>query len=636
MSATALSFALACAAVTASAFLCARESLHARTAWCVPGPIGRAPSPTAALIGRDLDSLDARLIDLKTAAARGGDPRVAFRATRSAYKRAEALLSGYGLSATDALNSNETMPFDEDIADGFKIPRGFQLLEPMVFADHARAGREQDQFVTEVDHMRLAVSRFRPNLPFIVPTDADLAKVARFELARVSTLGIAGFDVAASGDAIRESADAVDGIAATLCTAARPDSAAVTAMRHLADALRAQPDFDSFDRYTFVRDQARPAFDAIASFAKRSASTARPGPPRVRLLWPDSIANVYDVRHFDVLANAPSGSPANVTDVPTFQAWTALGRELFFDPRLSGDETRSCATCHVPERGFTDGRPRALLRPGAQHPSRHTPSLIGAAFQPFQFADERAGTIEGQVEMVITNPAEMGGSMDSVVARLGRDPQVREAFAAVTAKGSPRLPSPVPLTSVTVRAAIASYIRTLTGVNSAFDRAMRGEGELDPAARRGFNLFMGRAACGTCHFAPLFNGAIPPWFVDDDPEVTGVPATQSTGRPVIDQDSGRGAIDTRSGLVHAFKTPSVRAAALGGPYMHNGVFATLDALLDFYDRGGGVGAGNVLPNQTLSPTPLHLTTTDRADLAAFLRALVDTAGLTLRPTVRAP
>jgi cytochrome c peroxidase len=124
--------------------------------------------------------------------------------------------------------------------------------------------------------------------------------------------------------------------------------------------------------------------------------------------------------------------------------------------------------------------------------------------------------------------------------------------------------------------------------------------------------------------------------LSDDPEVTGVPADPAPSRQVIDPDSGRGGIDTRRGLIHAFKTPTVRAAAMGGPYMHNGVFPTLDALLAFYNRGGGAGAGITLPNQTLSPTPLHLTTTDRADLVAFLRALVDTAGLTSRATARVP
>lgn len=624
--------------VSAIALVGAARAPHARTALRAPEPNIRPASPTAALIDRSLDTLDGRLVELKTAATSGGDQRAAFRAARSAYKRIEALLTAYGPSAADALNSNEAMAFDDDIADGHKVPRGFQVLEPMVFADSTRSARDEDTFITEIDHMRLAISRFRPNLPFIVPSDADLAQVARLALARTATLGIAGFDATASGDAIRESADAVDGITAALRTASRPDPAVLSALRGLASDLRAEPDFDAFDRYTFVRDRTGPAFDAIASFAKRSNRSAA-APPQARRVWPDSVANIYDVRAFDVLANAPPGSPANVTDARAFQAWAALGRSLFFDSRLSGDGDRSCATCHVPEHGFTDGRPRAALLSPPRTPARHTPSLLDAAFQPVLFADERAATLEGQVGEVITNPAEMGGSMDSVVARLRRDPRLRAGFAAVGA--SPAADTATAhdsagITSVTVRAAIASYVRTLSGVNSRFDRAMRHDGDLDPAARRGFNLFMGRAGCGTCHFAPLFNGALPPWFVSDDAEVTGVPTDPGARRLVIDPDSGRGAIDTRGGLVHAFKTPSVRAAALGGPYMHNGAFATLDALLDFYSRGGGAGAGIRVPNQTLSAAPLHLTANDRSDLIAFLRALVDTAGLTSRPIISNP
>jgi cytochrome c peroxidase len=202
----------------------------------------------------------------------------------------------------------------------------------------------------------------------------------------------------------------------------------------------------------------------------------------------------------------------------------------------------------------------------------------------------------------------------------------RERFAKATGRDREHA-----VTARAVQTALASYVRSLTAYDAPFDRAIRGEAALDASARRGFNLFMGKAACGTCHFAPLFNGTVPPEFVLSEPEVIGVPAKLGPAIPKLDPDIGRGAIDRRSGFLHAFKTPTVRNAALGGPYMHNGAFRTLDEVIDFYDRGGGAGLGIDVPNQTLSSRPLHLQPGERADLIAFLRTLVDTAGLTARP-----
>src|SRR4029077_17295789 len=124
--------------------------------------------------------------------------------------------------------------------------------------------------------------------------------------------------------------------------------------------------------------------------------------------------------------------------------------------------------------------------------------------------------------------------------------------------------------------------------------------------RRGFNLFMGKGACGTCHFAPIFGGALPPTYVESEPGGTGVPATATTWQPTLDPDPGVFAIDHVPQHRHAFKTPSLRNVAVTAPYMHNGVYRTLEEVVDFYARGGGAGLVISLPNQTLSPEPLHL------------------------------
>jgi cytochrome c peroxidase len=146
---------------------------------------------------------------------------------------------------------------------------------------------------------------------------------------------------------------------------------------------------------------------------------------------------------------------------------------------------------------------------------------------------------------------------------------------------------------------------------------------LDAPARRGFGVFMGKGRCGSCHFAPLFGGTVPPGFDETEAEVIGVPSRAMSHAATVDGDCGSGAVDRSPLHDRAFKTPSLRNVAATAPYMHNGVYRTLDEVVDFYDRGGGVGIGARVPNQTLSVRPLHLTRTEQTDLIAFLRSLTD-------------
>lgn len=152
---------------------------------------------------------------------------------------------------------------------------------------------------------------------------------------------------------------------------------------------------------------------------------------------------------------------------------------------------------------------------------------------------------------------------------------------------------------------------------------MRGDRTaLGAKEKKGFNLFAGKAGCATCHFLPLFNGLVPPRFNETESEVLGVP--ESTQKPArIDPDEGK-FLFTRAPLHrYAFKTPTLRNIARTAPYMHNGVFATLEEVIDFYDRGGGAGLQLAIPHQTLPPDKLGLSRKEKEALLAFLHALTD-------------
>ena len=588
-------------------------------------------------VATDVGALDAALARLASSAT-PATCRAAFGDARLAYKRIEGMLASFAPQTVVTLNATEAEEGDDAPDAGRIVPHGFPRIEAWIGTNpRSPATHTADSVRAEVARMRTALGQFRATLPYFAVADAQLLDVARLELARVSTLGIAGVDAGPSNAAIRDGAAAVDGVRALVADVARaaavPALEAVAADRALARAaayLRAHPDFARFDRFAFVTRYANPAFAALARLDARV-----PAPDMaLRRVWPRTVASVYDARAFDAMAYAATDAPR-----PT-PALVALGRELFADPALSGDGARSCASCHLPARGFTDGRARAAALgdgPRARPFARHTPRLAYAAWQPAQFADARAATLEAQVDSVLASPSEMGSSSATAAAHLAHRAEYRPRFAQIAgaSAGAPNVhPGADAVTPRAVREALAAYVRSLGRFDSRFDRAVRGEGvRLTTDERGGFNLFMGRARCGTCHFAPLFNGTAPPEFVTSSVEVLGVPTNYSirtrAGSPArVDPDSGRAALDRRDAHLHAFKTPTVRGVALGGPFMHNGALRTLDAVLDFYDRGGGAGLGVRLPNQTLSADPLHLTPRDRRVLIAFLRSLTPSPSTT--------
>ena len=249
----------------------------------------------------------------------------------------------------------------------------------------------------------------------------------------------------------------------------------------------------------------------------------------------------------------------------------ALGKRLFFDPRLSRDGTISCATCHDPKLAFTDARPVAVGIAGRTG-TRRVPRIVNRAYGKSFFWDGRAGSLEEQVVQPIQNPKEMDLPLSDAAARAGVLPAV-------------------------LQQALASYVRTILSGDSPYDT-----GALTPEQRAGLRLFRGKAGCAVCHVGPN--------LTDERTHNTGI------GWP---HDEGRFAVTRREPDRGAFKTPSLREAARTPPYMHDGSLATLEDVIDFYDKGGK-------PNPALDPEirPLHLTSDEKSALAAFLRALSGT------------
>ena len=564
----------------------------------------------------DVERADIALAALATAR----DPKSArskFLTARIAYKRIEWLAEHYTPLTAAALNGPAVDQPDEENPKVVVRPTGLQVIEAMLYrADSGR--RVLDSVAIQARIARVNVRRVRERLDETVVTDAQLFDAARMQVARIVTLGIAGFDTPLSATAMPEAAASILAMANDLSAFGTGTPAADSLQRSArlaAKYLAAHPSFERLDRFAFITQYANPLAKQIGA-VQRAAGVARLTDPRP---WLASANTVFDRGAFDAHAFAPPGARRSSPQL------VALGERLFNDTRLSNGNNRSCASCHALGRGFGDGqRVPSLIAASdtVKRPRRNTPTLYNAALQAAVFADARVAFLEDQVSAVVNDPREMGGNLERTAASLHSESSYRaaftHAFGAMPARGE---------MSRAMRGALAAYMRSLVRLDSRFDRAMRGEeAVLAVDERRGFNLFMGKARCGTCHFAPLFNGTVPPGYTESEVEIIGVP--DSTRGQVLDPDRGAGASDKAPLHDFAFKTPTVRNVVVSAPYMHNGVFRTLAEVVDFYDAGGGAGLGLDVPNQTLPADSLHLTRGEKRDLVAFMRALTDTSSAT--------
>ena len=269
----------------------------------------------------------------------------------------------------------------------------------------------------------------------------------------------------------------------------------------------------------------------------------------------------------------------------------ALGKALFFDPRLSGSNWISCATCHNPAMGWSDGL-RKGIGEGQKELGRATPTILNTAYNRKQMWDGRMRSLEDQATGPIQAGVEMNQDMPSLIRELETVQGYRDMFeAAYPGEG---------ISEKTIAKAIASFERTVVTADSPFDRWIKGDRTaMNVSAVRGLALFEGKAKCNACH--QNFN------FVDDGFHNIGLPDTD---------DPGRFAHVKVNILKGAFKTPTLRNVALTAPYMHNGVYSTLEEVVEHYNRGG-VNKDNLDPNIE----PLHLSESEKQDLIEFMKAL---------------
>lgn len=566
----------------------------------------------AAILCRDIDAFSGYIKDTLQPAilsTTGNNLQAAFLTARKHYKHIEWAAEYFAYSTARFING---APKAEAEIPGQMItqPSGFQVMEAYIYPAPDTSARQLllKQTAIILEKLQLLKTYFS-NIPIASWQILDAVKL---EVFRIETLGITGFDNTLSRNSMEECAISLQALERVLMHYLTPQDSMRELLRRNIAFLLANRDFDLFDRAAYIRRYANPLTTAIEQLRRtRNFQGYRYN----RLLQQDAFT-MFDPDAFNANAYTPFLNQENKA------AKAALGKALFTETAFSGNNQVSCASCHHSQAAFAENVVRHNNINGAGFIDRNTPSLLNAALQPQLFYDQRAETLEDQVDNVVHNPREMHGSFYTGLQSLIHSGKYEQLFT----RAFPGKPQP---DSAAVIEALAAYIRSLVKLNSRFDTYMTGnDTALSDEEVHGFNLFMGKARCGTCHYMPLFSGVFPPKFITQDAEVLGVP--EQRGSKHIDRD--RGLFTTLQGynyydssrlmeFDHAFKTVTVRNTSQTAPYMHNGAFATLEEVMDFYNNGGGAGEGLQVPNQSLSADKLGLTPAEIKAVVAFIRSL---------------
>ncbi len=548
--------------------------------------------------------------------------RESFLAARLEYKQIEFIIEYYYELDVNKFNGPGIDFVEEEDPLAFHEPQGFQMIESYLYPGYDTTKKQRLlQYINKLYELTNGLSN---NAASFQPDDY-IPDAAMEELYRILALGITGFDSPGGHLSLYEAQSSLNSIRVVIesykdeinTVGIKDYEMPLKLIQKASQYLKKNDDFVRFNRMEFITQYLNPLSGWL-------------GNAKIKMGYIDKQARYGLIKKTSQLFAVESlQRDRYLYDDTITKARIELGKKLFYEPGLSRNGKRSCAGCHQPSRAFTDGLQKANELDEHTSLLRNTPTLWNAALQRNLFYDSRQVSLDHVITEVLANEKEMNNGRDvAAVSLKDREDYLklyREAYPATkeTIEGSKFVN------------AIAMYVRTIVTYNSRFDQYMRGQkSAMKPNEIKGFNLFMGKALCATCHYIPLFNGSKPPSYYYQESEVIGVPATTDTINAVIDSDQGRYNIVKKEFLQHSFKTPTLRNIALTAPYMHNGVFKTLEEVIDFYNKGGGKGLHINLDNQTLPFDKINLDATEQKNIIAFLKALTDTSFLKINIQVK--
>ncbi|WP_447641456.1 MULTISPECIES: cytochrome-c peroxidase [Chitinophagaceae] len=533
----------------------------------------------------------------------------AFLRTRIHYKSIEWAAEYFTYSTAKMINGAPKPELDI-ASQSITMPNGLQVMEELLFPHYDTS--KKNELLAEITLMRENIAILKSYFSNIDIASWQILDATKLEIFRIESLGITGFDNPMTLHSMRESAIALESVAQVLVLYV---SKGDTTQRMFSDAatyLNQHTDFNRFDRAFFIRNYANKLSAYIEQLRRKFGSSSL----NYNRLLKQDVFTLFDTGAFNPSAYAPFFQQENTA------AKILLGKQLFQETAFSGTQTRSCASCHLASRAFASNLIKEKTIDGVGLVDRNTPTLINTALQPQQFYDQRSENIEDQILNVVHNPKEMRGSIRDALQTIKKGNNYKTLIENA-------YPKKKTLDENDIVESLSAYLRSLVRLNSRFDQYMQGDvNAMTVDEVNGFNLFMGKAQCATCHYMPLFSGVFPPKYMSQDIEVLGVP--QYATSKEIDLDRGIYTLLSQQGMYdsllmtqfdHGFKTVSVRNVSKTAPYMHNGALATLEDVMDFYNEGGGIGKGLHVPNQTLSSDKLNLTPKEIKDIIAFMNAL---------------
>lgn len=531
--------------------------------------------------------------------------------TRKNFKELEFLMEYFFPTyVEDHINGAPLLKSKRHSSSSYVVPpKGLQVLDELIFSDEVSSnGQKINLIAVEFQNQIIPLCNALKSRKISRP---QLAEAMRIELIRIFTLGLSGYDTPGSLNALSEAISSFQSmkwgiVQLNANQAANRNKTLLSLCDGTIKHLEKNQNFNKFDRLYFLMNFINPLFDQLTIEAKSYQFWKKsPLNPNAKNIFDPSLLDPY---YYTVLKREEDSKELK-----------NLGKMLFFDKRLSETGKISCASCHKPEKAFSDGKAKSPSNNGKTTVLRNSPSLLNAVYADRYFYDLRAFSLEQQAEHVIFNSEEFNTAYGAILEKLKNLKEYRREFKKI--KGAQ-------ITREVFSMALSSYVLSLQSFNSPFDKFVRGENpEIDPRVKEGFNLFMGKAACGTCHFAPSFSGLVPPMFQKNESEILGVINKPFGFNRVLDEDKGR--LDNEIHSEHSwiyeksFKTVSLRNVELTAPYFHNGAFSTLEEVMEFYNNGGGEGIGLEVKNQTLASDSLHLTALEKEAIILFMKSLTD-------------
>jgi cytochrome c peroxidase len=539
--------------------------------------------------------------------------KLKLRECRLAYKKIEWIVSYYYPHVANLFNGPDIM--EEEDPGEFEPAHGLQVIENILLNDCKPDSSTLHKLTNELVWLPGSVASLSEAVTRISGSpNGEILAALKYELIKITMLGFTEYDNPVQKNYLNESITALTSVKDNLQMF---DAQVSLSLRKKSDSMfqeaivyiRQRNDNVKFNRLMFITTYYKP----LSVLIDRYAAELKTAYSSYNQFIDISEKSVFDLQSF-------SGFLNNKKD-PSLSERVELGKRLFFDPILSGNQRRSCASCHNPEKGFTDGLAKSISfdDPGKTL-LRNAPGLMNVCMQTTFFQDSRELNLEAQINSVIKNPAELNGNYLNIVALLNQSTTYQSMFAKA-------FPADNSVTQAHITQSIADYERSLSGFNSNFDQYIAGNTKKLTASQiNGFNLFMGKGRCGSCHFAPLFSGLLPPLYNSSEFEVIGTLVNNNFKKPVLDADKGIGALTGRDHQMSGFKVPGLRNATLTAPYMHNGSLKTLEEVLLFYNKGGAAGLGVPISNQTLPSGSLNLSKQEMKDIIHFIQSLTDTSG----------